>query len=168
MRRSLLLVAACLLLAPVVARAQTRLNVYQSIDIAAPASKVWDAVKNWDNLHGWHPAFASTELVSGRNDVVGAVRKLTLKDGPSFDEELTSFDPAAMKLRYKIISEAPLPITDYDSTIQVLAMGSGKSAVVWRSSFLPKPGAKDDVVVSAVAQLYLGGLQNLKQMVESR
>ena len=94
---------------------------------------------------------------------MGAVRRLTLKDGPSFDEELTGFDDAAMKLRYKIIGEAPLPITDYDSTIQVLSTGPNKSTVVWRSSFLPKAGAKDDVVIESVTQLYLGGLQNLKQ-----
>ena len=60
-----------------------------------------------------------------------------------------------MKLRYKIIGEAPLPITDYDSTIQVLATGAGKSTVVWRSHFVPKPGAKDNVVIEAVTQLYL-------------
>ena len=151
--RRLFLLAAALLVAPAVARAQTPLNVYQTIDIAAPARKVWDTVKNWDNLHGWHPAFASTQLVSGQNNTVGSVRKLTLKDGPSFDEELLVFDDAAMKLRYKIIGEAPLPITNYDSTIQVLATGANKSTVVWRSSFVPKPGAKDNVVMEAVTQL---------------
>ena len=168
MRRSFLLAAAILLVAPAVVQAQTPLNVYQTIDIAAPARKVWDTVKNWDNLHGWHPAFASTQLVSGQNNTVGSVRKLTLKDGPSFDEELLVFDDAAMKLRYKIIGEAPLPITNYDSTIQVLATGASKSTVVWRSSFVPKPGAKDNVVMEAVTQLYLGGLQNLKQSIEGR
>jgi mxaD protein len=168
MRRSFLLAAAALLLAPVAAQAQTPLNVYQTIDIAAPAPKVWDAVKNWNNLHGWHPAFASTELISGQNDVVGAVRRLTLKDGPSFEEELTGFDASAMKFRYRIIGEAPLPITDYDSTMQVLSIGPGKSSVVWRGSFLPKPGAQDNVVMESVRQLYLGGLQNLKQMIEGR
>ncbi len=168
MRRSFLLAAAVLLVAPAVAQAQAPLNVYQTIDIAAPARKVWDTVKNWDNLHGWHPAFASTQLLSGQNNTVGSVRRLTLKDGPSFDEELLAFDDAAMKLRYKIIGEAPLPITDYDSTIQVLATGAGKSTVVWRSHFVPKPGAKDNVVIEAVTQLYLGGLQNLKQSIEGR
>lgn len=168
MRRSFLLAAAALLLAPVVSSAQAPLNVYQTIDIAAPAATVWDTVKIWDNLHGWHPAFASTQLLSGQNDAVGATRRLTLKDGPSFDEELTGFDPAAMKLRYKIIGEAPLPITDYDSTIQVLATGPNSSRVVWRSSFVAKPGAKDDVVMESVTQLYLGGLQNLKQSIEGR
>jgi mxaD protein len=168
MRRSFLLAAAVLLVAPAVAQAQAPLNVYQTIDIAAPARKVWDTVKNWDNLHGWHPAFASTQLLSGQNNTVGSVRRLTLKDGPSFDEELLAFDDAAMKLRYKIIGDAPLPITDYDSTIQVLATGAGRSTVVWRSHFVPKPGAKDNVVIEAVTQLYLGGLQNLKQSIEGR
>src|SRR2546430_8944902 len=33
-----------------------------------------------------HPGFASDELVSGGNGKVGAVRKLTIKDGPTFTE----------------------------------------------------------------------------------
>ena len=166
MRRSFLLAAVAVLLAPVVTRAQTPLHAYESVDIAAPAGKVWDVVKNWSNLHGWHPSFASTELISGQNDVPGAIRKLTLKDGPSFEEQLIAFDDSDMKFRYKIISEAPLPLTDYDSTVQVFSLGPTKSSVVWRSSFLPKPGAKDDVLIASVDQLYLGGLQNLKQMLE--
>jgi hypothetical protein len=166
MRTLFLLAAVAALLVPVATRAQTPLHAYESVDISAPAHKVWDTVKNWSNLHGWHPAFASTELISGQNDVPGAIRKLTLKDGPSFEEELTAFDDRDMTFRYKIISEAPLPLTDYDSTIQVLSLGPTKSSVVWRSSFLPKPDAKDDVLMASVDQLYLGGLQNLKHMLE--
>jgi hypothetical protein len=168
MRRSFLLAAAALLLAPAIAQAQSTLNVYQTIDIAAPAGKVWNAVKNWDNLHGWHPAFASTELTGGQNNTVGATRRLTLKDGPSFDEELTAFDERAMRLRYKIISEAPLPITNYDSTIRVLPTGSNSATVVWLSSFVSNPGTKDDELMKGVAGLYRAGLENLKSIVEGR
>jgi hypothetical protein len=166
MRRSLLIWLGVLLMAPAFASAQSTLNVYQTIDIKASPQKVWDGIKNFDNLNGWHPAFASTVLTSGQNNVPGAMRKLTLKDGPSFDEELLAFDNGAMRLRYRIVGAAPLPIDNYDSTIQVIPDGMNAATVVWRSSFVSQPGAKDDELMKGVAGLYQAGMQNAKRMLE--
>jgi len=56
------------------------LHVTESVEIKAPADKVWDAIKDFDGLNKWHPGFSADELVSGSNNAVGAVRKLTVKD----------------------------------------------------------------------------------------
>src|SRR5260370_10741361 len=85
------LYALCIVSFP--AAAQGTLNSYQTIDIKAPIWTVWDAVKAYDGLHKWHPMFADDELNSRATDGVGAVRTLTVKDGPRFDEELLSLDP---------------------------------------------------------------------------
>jgi len=66
-------------------------------------------VSDFDSLNKWHPGFASDELVSGGNGKVGAVRKLTIKDGPTFTERLLAFDAAHHSYRYKII-ESPLAV----------------------------------------------------------
>src|SRR5205823_1062460 len=70
------------------------LRITESVEIKAPIDKVWEAVRDFDGLNKWHPGFASDELVSGGNGKVGAVRKLTIKDGPTFTEKLLAFDPA--------------------------------------------------------------------------
>ena len=94
------------------------LKVVKSVSIAAPVDKVWDAVKDFDSLNKWHPGFAQDEIQKGKNNEPGAVRKLTVKDGPSFTEELLAFDDAKHTYKYRII-ESPLPLRDYVSHITV-------------------------------------------------
>lgn len=155
------------LLTPFAAGAQNTLNVYQTVDIAASPDASWNAVKNYDNLHGWHPAFESTQLTSGQNNTPGAMRRLTLKGGGSFDEELLAFDGNARKLRYRIVGPSPLPIDNYDSTIEVVSAAPGSSTVIWRSSFTAK-GVTDDEAIKVIIGAYRAGLDNLKQIVEGR
>src|SRR5439155_19358565 len=90
------------------------LRVTESVEIKAPIDEVWATVRDFDSLNKWHPGFASDELVSGGNGKVGAVRKLTIKDGPTFTERLLAFDAAHHSYRYKIL-ESPLPFTGYAS-----------------------------------------------------
>ena len=81
-------------------------------------------MRDFDSLNKWHPGFASDELVSGSNDTVGAVRKLTIKDGPSFTERLLAFDAAHHSYRYQIV-ESPLPVT---ATCRPLRFGRVRGA----------------------------------------
>ena len=76
-KKSALLIATLALAvsAPVLA-ARPELKVKEQIDIAAPPAKVWEAIRNFDNL-GWHPAVASTALDKGSNNKKGAVRTVT-------------------------------------------------------------------------------------------
>ena len=149
------------------------LHVTETVQIKAPPDKVWAAVKDFDSLNKWHPGFASDELVSGSNNKVGAVRKLTIKDGPSFTERLTAFSDAGHYFRYRII-ESPLPITDYASKITVKpGHGEGMSEVVWSGTFKRKntadnpPEAESDAgALKLVKGVYRGGLDNLKKMAE--
>ena len=162
MKRLMAWLVGAVLLAPLVAGAQARLNVYETVDVNAPARKVWDAVKDFNGLHKWHPAFSAAVIIEGQNNVPGAKRKLTLKDGPSFIEELIAFDDKAMTLRYVILGDAPLPVAEYDSTLKVVALGPNASAVIWRGSFFAK-GAKDDDVIKALRGAYRAGLDNVKK-----
>src|SRR4030095_10075567 len=68
------------------------LTLTKSIDISAPASRVWDIAKDFDALNRWHPAVAKDEIVEGKNNVVGAVRVLTLGDGGTIKEKLLGYD----------------------------------------------------------------------------
>lgn len=48
------------------------LKVTKSIEINAPASKVWDKVKDFDGLNNWHPGVAKDEIVEGKNNIAPA------------------------------------------------------------------------------------------------
>jgi mxaD protein len=149
------------------------LHVHQSIEVDAPAGKVWKAIENFDGLNTWHPAVAKDEIVEGTNNTVGAVRLLTLKDGGTIKEKLLGFTPAAHSFRYAIL-EGVLPVTSYTSIVTVKSAGKGKSLVTWSGKFKRKnvadnPGdnENDKTAVDTITSVYQGGLQNLKKLVES-
>ena len=146
------------------------LRVTRTADINAPVEKVWDAVKNFDSLNKWHPGFAADEITKGENNKPGAVRKLTVKDGPSFTEELLAFDDARHTYRYRII-ESPLPLRDYVSSVSVKPGASGGSHVTWTGTFkrkstsdTPPEGENDEAATKVITSVYEAGLANLKKM----
>jgi mxaD protein len=152
--------------------AAPKLHVTQSIEINASAHKVWKAVESFDSLNTWHPAVAKDEIVEGKNDVPGAVRLLTLKDGGTIKEKLLAFEPQAHKFRYEIL-EGVLPVSDYRSTVSVVSAGKGKSTVTWTGNFRrkdtgdnPADNANDKTATDTITGVYQGGLQNLKKMLE--
>lgn len=168
MKKSLFIAVLAVLCMPLFAAAQSPLNAAQSVEIAAPAKKVWDMAKVWNNLHGWHPVFSNAELTGGANNEPGATRKLTIKDGPSFDEELLAFDDKAMTLTYRIIGENGLPLTDYNSTLSVTAVDATHARVDWRGGFASKAGQKDEDNVNLITGVYRAGLDNLKKLSEGQ
>jgi mxaD protein len=148
------------------------LHVTQTIEINAPAGKVWKAVEGFDALNTWHPAVAKDEIIEGTNNSVGALRLLTLKDGGTIKEKLLAFDPKARKFRYAIV-EGVLPVSDYTSTLTVASAGKGKSVVTWSGHFRrkdqgpnPADNANDKTATDTITGVYQGGLQNLKKTLE--
>lgn len=165
---------AAFLAAPVLALAAAPgpLTVTESVDIKASPAAVWSALKDFDSLDKWHPGFAKDELIKGTNNKPGAVRKLTIKDGPSFTEELLKFNEHAHSFSYRII-ESPLPITGYKSTVTVKAGKDGMTTVTWVGHFKRKnpadtpPEAESDAgATKLVTGVYQGGLNNLKKKLE--
>ena len=152
------------------AAAQGVLNSNQSVEIKGSIWKVWDAVKDFDGVVNWHPAFSESVIISGANEEVGAVRTLTLKDGPSFDEELTSYEVLDRKFSYRVIDPAPLPVSSYASTFQVLEGRRGFTLIQWRGSYRNNSEGKmkDEEVIALIDGLYRAGLDNLRSMLESQ
>jgi mxaD protein len=149
------------------------LHANQSIEIDAPAAKVWKAIENFDGLNTWHPAVAKDEIVEGTSNTVGAVRLLTLKDGGTIKEKLLGFTPKARSFRYAIL-ESVLPVSSYTSVVSVKSAGKGKSTVTWSGKFKrkdtgdsPADNANDKTAVDTITGVYQGGLSNLKKMMES-
>jgi len=176
MKRTSLVAAAiaAVFAAPAFAGAPKMLHVTEKVEINAPVEKVWDAVKNYDGLNTWHPGFSGDEIVKGENNKVGAVRKLTVKDGPSFTEELLAWNAKTHSYKYKII-ESPLPIDKYSSTVTVKAAGKDKSVIVWNGDYKRKnasanpPEAESDAgVLKLIHGVYRGGLDNVKATLEKK
>jgi len=173
MRRYTLAAVAALATVSFAAQAHgpSRQKVSETIEINAPADKVWTAVGDFQNA-GWIPVVEKTEGKGGNE--VKATRTLTLKGGATVEEELAKYDAAKKTYMYRInkVDVKVLPVNDYSSTIEVEEEG-GKTKVTWRGAFYrgymnndPPVELNDENSKKAVQGLYKAGLENLKSKVE--
>jgi Polyketide cyclase / dehydrase and lipid transport len=174
MLKRLALAVALLGLLPAVASAHgpSRQKVTETIEINAPADKVWAVIGNFQDM-GWHPAFAKTEG-AGANDA-NATRKLTLAGGGTIDEKLNKYDAAGKSMSYEItnVDVKVVPVTNYTATISVSGTGD-KSTVEWKSAFYrgyvnndPPPELSDEAAVKAITGVFKDGLAALKTKIET-
>jgi hypothetical protein len=158
---------------PTWAHGPTRQKVTESVAIAASPDAVWKRIKDFDALHSWHPAVASTATTTG--NTVGSVRTLQLRGGGTIIEELTRYSAEARSFAYRMTDPGPLPVTNYTSTLSVNAGADGSSVVEWRGAFYrgdpngnPPPEKNDEAAIAAVTGVYKAGLENLKLLVEGK
>lgn len=172
MKKLLAIIALAALSFNAAAHGPSPQKVEKSIVIKAAPAKVWAVVKDFGNMHAWHPAIASTKLEKKGDETF---RTLTLKDGGTIYEKLRTADDADMKLKYEIV-EGVAPVADYNSFMQVTAgPGAGESTVTWVGRFYrtyklnpPIPAGQDDeTAVKFVTGVYDSGLANLKKVVEN-
>lgn len=141
------------------------LYVIKSVNINAPATKVWDKISKFSDMGAWHPAVAKTEITAGVDGKKGAKRTLTLQDGGKINEQLTAYNAKNKTMSY-IIVDGVLPVTAYASSLHVYTNGADKSVVVWEGRFLPKAPADEKTASDTMGGVYDGGLNNLKKISE--
>lgn len=153
------------------AHGPTRQKVSESIEINAPADKVWAIVGNFQD-GSWIPVVEKTEGKGGNE--VKATRTLTLKGGATVDEELAKYDAEKKTFMYRIdkVDVKVLPVNDYSSTIEVEGDGT-KSKMTWRGAFYrgymnndPPPDLNDEASEKGVSAWIKASLNNLKNKVE--
>jgi mxaD protein len=136
------------------------LSVKEKVELSVPPEKAWALIKDFDGWQNWHPMIASTEITSGKGNTHGTVRVMTTKDGAKITERLERYQPKVFAYTYRI-TDSPLPVTDYVSTIQVKGSKSG-CVVHWSSHFKAKEGTEDAEAVKTMRGIYTAGLDNLK------
>src|SRR5690554_5152395 len=142
-----LLTSLLLLPTLVFSHGASRLQVEESVIINADVETVWNAVKDFDSIHKWHPAIVATDAQGG-NDV-GATRTLTLGNDATINEILKHHDTEKMSYQYDIDSMSSVgqvdiegemhdipavPVSRYKAWITVEAEGD-QSKVTWMAKF---------------------------------
>lgn len=132
------------------------------IDLPASAEEVWRLIGGFDALPDWLPYIPKSESSEG-----GRVRSLANPNGEAIVERLIAFDHAARSYTYAIL-QAPFPVTDYQSTLQVKAASDGKgSRVEWSGQFTPK-GVSSEEASRLFQGIYDDGLKALADRYASR
>jgi len=158
-------------IATVSAAIDETIRLKETVEINAPADKVWVKIGNFGDM-SWHPAIEKTEIKTGSATEVGATRVLSLKGGGFVNETLTSYDATGMTLKYEI-TDSVLPVREYGATLKVKAGADGKTTVVWSANFKRKdpanPGAKgqdDAAAKETITGIFQSGLANVKKISE--
>lgn len=129
-----------------------------SITLATDANRVWQLIGGFDALPDWLPFIPESALSEG-----GRVRTLKSVAGDTIIERLLDFNEAGRSYSYTILT-GPAPVRDYQSTLRVVAEGSG-SRVEWSGSFVPV-GVSDAEATALFAGIYEDGLAALKKGLE--
>lgn len=155
------------------AHGPTRQKVTETIQIDAPPEAVWDRIKDFSGLHTWHPAVESSETTDGNK--IESHRTLHLKGGGTIVERLTKYSAEQRSYSYRMDDEGPVPVTNYSSTISVVAGSGAGSTVEWRGAFYrgdpnndPPPERNDEAAITAITGIYQSGLANLRKLVEGK
>jgi len=135
------------------------LTVNKEITVNASPETTWKMIGDFNHLDVWHPVVVASELTKGHDNKKGAVRLLTLGNGASITETLVASSAKEHRYTYAI-TQSPLPVADYVTTISVTAGKDGTSIVSWGSSF-DANGATDQEAVDTIAGIYDAGLSNL-------
>ncbi len=171
-RVALAVVFASLMPALAFAHGPTRQKVTQTIEINAPAEKVWAVLGKFDDL-SWHPLIGKTEGQGGNKP--DATRTLTLKSGGTMDEKLLKHSDADKTYSYEItkVDVKVLPVENYSASFKVSGEGD-KSTVEWKTAFYrgyanndPPPELSDEAAVKAITDMVKAGLDGLKAKVEA-
>ncbi|MEY2590135.1 MAG: hypothetical protein QOJ67_2119 [Acidimicrobiaceae bacterium] len=76
-------------------------------------------------------------------------------------ERLEERDEAATRCVYSIVS-GPFPVRGYRSTMQLSAVGDGRTKLVWSSTFEPAEGTTAEDAAQMVRGVYQGGIAGLQ------
>jgi carbon monoxide dehydrogenase subunit G len=128
-------------------------SIRKEIRIAAPADRVWEALKDVGALH--------TRLVPGfvkDTHLEGNTRTVTFGNGMVAHEEIVSIDATQRRVAWAIVGQQ---FRHYNGAAWVEADAKGGSRFMWTADVLP------DELAGQVEQMMAAGIVVVKQTLEA-
>jgi hypothetical protein len=138
-------------------------EVYASSVIAAPADRVWAAIRDFNGLPDWHPAIAESRIEGGAPaDQVGCVRAFRLQDGGFIREKLLGLSDYDFSCTYAIL-ESPMGVENYVATLKLTPItDGGRTFAEWSAEFDCPPEREAELVQQIGTGVFQGGFDALK------
>lgn len=124
-------------------------TIHRTTDLPVSPARAWALVGRPESICEWHPAI-------DRSDVDGTTRTCVLGNGARLTEEIRHHDDAAHSYTY-VITDGPLPVKDYASTVRIVGLGDDRCRMEWSCSYVPL--APEDEVAAMITGVYDVGLQ---------
>jgi len=146
----------------------------ESIIINAPIDAVWNVIKQFDAIAGWHPDVKASSG-DGKNASDGT-RTVTLQNDGQLVESLDFYSDKDHEYNYRLKVEnvTAFPVGSYTTNLQVTAGADANTSVVTlKSRFYrgdsgntPPENLNDAAAVKAMNAFFKNGLLGLKQKLE--
>ncbi len=135
-------------------------SVHSSMEVNKSASDVWEFVSNWNNLNLLVPKVVERTEVKGNGITTNWI--IYLKNGSVVKERMTYFDNRQRLMSY-IMTETPMPLTDYLATIQVIPVSKVKCNIIFSTYFKveEKNKAKLLTTFEAFQNTYLSNIEKV-------
>jgi Polyketide cyclase / dehydrase and lipid transport len=138
-------------------------KVYVSSVINAPASTVWQVVRNFNALPDWTPFVADSRIEQNMPpDQVGCIRNFRLKDGGLIRERLLGLSDYDMSCTYSIL-ESPMGVENYIAVLSLTPITDGNLTFAeWTADFDAVPEREEELVRSIGQNVFLAAFSHLK------
>ena len=138
-------------------------KVYASIVITAPASAVWDVIRDFNALPKWTPFVAESRIEqNAASDKVGCIRNFRLKNGGRIRERLLALSDYEMFCTYSIL-ESPMGVENYLATLRLIPVTEGDHTFAeWSAEFDASPDREAALVEDIGRNVFAAGLGALK------
>ncbi len=139
-------------------------RVYVSSVIDAPASRVWERIRDFNGLPKWHPRIRDSRIEDALpSDKVGCIRNFHLQNGDMIREKLEGLSDYDMFCTYSIL-ESPMPLEDNLATIRLTPVTEGERTFIeWSAEFSCAPEDEDGLVGGIGADVFQTGFDALKR-----
>ena len=139
-------------------------RIYVSSIIGAPVGAVWERVRDFNGLPGWHPLISESRIESGEPpDRVGCIRVLTLQDGSTVREQLLGLSDYDLFCTYSIL-ESSMGVEGYVATLRLTPVTDGdRTFVEWSAEFDCAPEREAELVDGIGNNVFQGGFDALKK-----
>jgi uncharacterized protein YndB with AHSA1/START domain len=141
-------------------------RVYISSVIDAPASRVWDKVRDFNGLPRWHPRIRDSRIENGEpSDRVGCIRDFHLQNGDRIREKLLGLSDYDFFCTYSIL-ESPMPLTGYVATLRLTPVTDGdRTFAEWTAEFDCEDAVAEDLVAGIGLNVFQAGFDALKRQM---
>ena len=139
-----------------------RIYISSIIDVSAGA--VWERVRDFNGLAGWHPLIRESRIENGESpDRVGCIRVLTLEDGSTVREQLLGLSDYDLFCTYSIL-ESSMGVEGYVATVRLTPVTDGdRTFAEWSAEFDCDPAREAELVEGIGTNVFQGGFDALNK-----
>ena len=139
-------------------------RVYASSVVGAPADRVWERVRGFNDLPRWHPMIRDSRIEDALPaDKVGCIRNFNLQNGDNIREQLLGLSDYDMFCTYSIL-ESPMALENYVATIRLTPITDGdRTFAEWTAEFDCAVENEADLVDGIGSNVFQGGFDSLKR-----